>query len=85
MLNKDPDEKEERAKDDDIRMHMENFHFEAYLKEKGHTLESIKKLTEEEARKIRKEASIYASGKLAEIEIRARFVHDLQDASRQLE
>jgi len=50
------------------------------LKGKGYALEDLKKLPEEVARQLMKEASIYASSKLAEVEIKARFVKDLHDA-----
>ena len=51
-----------------------------YLKEKGYTLADLKHLEPAQARQLMKEASIYASNKLAEIELRAHFVHKIHEA-----
>ncbi len=56
---------------------LERAYFQAYLQSKGLTIESLKTLPENEARKIRREAALYASAKLAEEETRARFVQDI--------
>ena len=56
---------------------LEKLYFQVYLKSKGLTEESLKSLPEKEANKIRREAALYASTKLAEQETRARFVQDL--------
>ena len=64
---------------------MERSLIEEYLKSKGHTRESLKRLPDDEAHKIMKDASTYASGKLSEIEIRARSTEDLHDAGSSLE
>ena len=56
---------------------LEKVFFQAYLKSKGMTEESLKSLPEKEANKIRREAALYASMKLVEEETRARFVQDL--------
>ena len=50
-----------------------------YLKNKGYDRDSLKKLPEDEAHRLMAEASIYASGKLAEIETKARYKHNLKD------
>jgi hypothetical protein len=63
-----------------IQAFLENSLIEAYLKGKGYTPEDLKKLPEEEARQLMKEACTYASGKLAEVEIKAQFVQGLHDA-----
>ncbi len=65
---------------EDMHALLEKTLIEAYLKGKGHTLDDLKKLPEEEARQLMKEASVYASGKLAELEERAHFVQELHDA-----
>jgi hypothetical protein len=65
---------------DEIHAFLEKALIEAYLKGKGYTLEDLKSLSEEEAGLLKKEASTYASNKLAEIELRAHFVHELHDA-----
>jgi hypothetical protein len=49
----------------------------SYLKEKGHTLETLKHLSREEARSLMVEACKYASLKLAEVESRAHLVHNI--------
>jgi hypothetical protein len=51
-----------------------------FLQSKGYTRADLKKLPEAEARQLMKEASVYASGKLAELEERAQFLQDLHDA-----
>ena len=63
-----------------IQAFLENTLIEAYLKGKGYTQEDLKKLPEEEARQLMNEACTYASGKLAEVEIKAQFVQGLHDA-----
>jgi hypothetical protein len=65
---------------EDMHAHLEQSLIEAYLKGKGYTLEDLKKLPEAEAKQLMKEASIYASGKLAELEERAHFLRELHDA-----
>lgn len=65
---------------EDIHAFLEKTLIEAYLKGKGYALDDLKKLPEEEAKQLMREASTYASSKLAEVELRARFVEDLHDA-----
>ena len=65
---------------DEIHTILEKSLIEAYLKGKGYTLEDLKTLPEEEASHLRKEASTYASNKLAEVELRAHFMKVLHDA-----
>jgi hypothetical protein len=65
---------------DEIHAFMEKTLMEAYLKGKGYTLERLKDLPEAEASQLKKEASTYASNKLAEVELRAHFVRELHDA-----
>ncbi len=52
---------------------------EEYLREKGYTLETLKKLPEEQAGQLMKEASQYASLKMEEVEARAHLVNELHD------
>lgn len=68
--------------DDEPKAHLEHKLIVSFLREKGHTLESIKKLPEAEARQIMVEASRYASARLAELEARSRFVDKLHDAGQ---
>ena len=71
--------------EEEIHALLERCLIEEYLKSKGHTRESLKRLPDDETHQIMKEASTYASGKLSEIEIRARFTRDLQDSGHSLE
>lgn len=73
------------ASEEEIHALLERCLIEEYLKNKGHTRESLKRLPDDEAHQIMKEASTYASGKLSEIEIRARFTRDLHNAGSSLE
>jgi len=72
---------------DDSQPVMEDMHavlekslIEAYLMGKGFSMEKLKKLPKAEAKRLMTEASIYASGKLAELEERAHFMDELHDA-----
>ena len=70
---------------DEIHAFLERCLIKEYLQNKGYTPESLEVLPENEAQQLRREASTYASGKLSEIEIRARFTADLQDAGHSAE
>ena len=52
---------------------------EEYLNEKGFTLKEFKKLPAEQAEKLMKEASRYASLKMEEVSARAHFVKELKE------
>ena len=65
---------------EDMHADLERSLIEAYLKGKGFSLEDLKRLPEAEAKQLMKEASVYASGKLAELEERAHFLQELHDA-----
>lgn len=56
---------------------LERAFIEIYLKNKGTSLQGLKKLPRLKARRLRIEASIYASGRLAEIEARAALVTEM--------
>lgn len=56
-----------------------------YLREKGHVLEDLKSLPAEEAEKIMKEASLYASLKMEEVKARANLINELHDDASALE
>lgn len=73
------------ASEEEIHALLERSLIEEYLKSKGYTRKSLKQLPDDEAQQIMKEASTYASGKLSEIEIRARFTEDLHDAGHSVE
>jgi transposase len=63
-----------------IHAFLEKTLIEVYLKGKGYTREDLKNLPPADARQLMKEASTYASNKLAEVELKARFVKELHDA-----
>jgi hypothetical protein len=73
------------ASEEEIHALLERCLIDEYLKGKGYTRETLKSLPDEIAHQLMKEASTYASGKLSEIEIRARFTEDLHEASHSLE
>jgi hypothetical protein len=65
---------------EDMHAGLEMSLIEEYLREKGYTLRELRKLGEEEFKQFMKEACIYASGKLAELEERARFLEGIHNA-----
>ncbi len=56
---------------------LERMYIEAYLEGKGYSLHTLRELPEGEATRLLAAASAYASLKLAEVEIRARFMHEI--------
>lgn len=71
--------KEIQPPTEDIHAFLEKTLIEAYLKGKGFTLEGLKSLPALQSKQLMKEASTYASGKLAELEDRAHFMQELHD------
>jgi hypothetical protein len=65
---------------DDMHAFLEKALIEAYLHGRGYSLDDLKDLPEAEARELMKAASTYASSRLADMEGKARFVHELHDA-----
>jgi hypothetical protein len=65
---------------DDVHPFLEKMLIETYLKGKGYTLKELKRPPEEEAKQLMKEASTYASCKLAELEAKAHLIQVLDDA-----
>ena len=49
-----------------------------FLRMRGHDLRSLDSLPDDERRRILRQASIHAAGKLTEIEARAHFVDELR-------
>lgn len=74
---------DERPILEDMHAFLEKTLVEAYLKGKGYSLEDLQKLPKAETKQLMKEASTYASGKLAELEERAHFMQELHDAYTQ--
>ncbi|MBN1450543.1 MAG: hypothetical protein JW963_05960 [Anaerolineales bacterium] len=70
----------DQARFEEFNTSPEKNFIEDYLEEKGYTLADLKHLDPAQARQLMKEACVYASNKLAEIELRADFVHRLHDA-----
>lgn len=52
-------------------------YMEEYLRSRGHTMESICKLPESEAKRLWIEVSMYIAGKLAEVSTRSHFMHNI--------
>lgn len=59
---------------------LERAFIEEFLRARGHTMTTLRELSSETASVLLKEASVYASGRLTEVESRAQFVSDLHDA-----
>jgi hypothetical protein len=72
--NKDKDQKTLT----DVHPFLEKMLIETYMK--GYTLEELQSLPEEEAKRLMKEASTHASGRLAEVEVKAHLMQVLHDA-----
>jgi hypothetical protein len=56
-----------------------------FLERHGHNAATLHELPEAEANALMRDASVYASAKLSEMEARAHYVHDIHDASRRHE
>jgi hypothetical protein len=65
---------------DDIHPLLEKLLIETYLMGKGYTIKKMKSMPQAEAKKLMKEASTYASGKLTEVEVKAHLMQVLHDA-----
>jgi hypothetical protein len=50
-----------------------------FLERHGHDMASLHDIAEPEAIQLLREASIYASAKLGEVEARAHYIHDIHD------
>jgi hypothetical protein len=56
---------------------LESAFIDEFLRARGYNRRAVEALPRDEARSILSEASVYAAAKLAEVEARARFVHEL--------
>lgn len=72
-----PDQELGKESQPGVKASLEKVYFLTYLKSKGLTEEGLKNLPEIEANRIRREAALYASTKLAEQESQAKFVHNI--------
>jgi len=62
---------------EDPRAHLERAFIEEYLRSRHHSLDTLKLLPADEADALLNEASLFASGRLAEVESRAHLVDEL--------
>jgi hypothetical protein len=62
---------------EDLFARLENAFIESYLRGKGITLSELSNLPESDAKSLMREASIYASGKMAEIDLKSHFINIL--------
>lgn len=68
--------------EEEIHADLEKAIIDEYLKCRGYTMGSVNKLPKDEGHRIMVEASTYASGKLAEIESKARYTQNLKGTGR---
>ncbi len=59
-------------------------YIEEYLRSRGHTLQSICKLPEGEARQLWIDVSLYVSNRLAEMSAKSRLVHEIEGSTIQM-
>ena len=69
---------------EDPHAQLERTLIEEFLNGRGYHLNTLNELPREQANALMKEASVYASGRLTEVETRAHLVGDLHDASEPL-
>jgi hypothetical protein len=60
-----------------VHDYLERAYIEEYLRAFGYSLEAIKTLPEEDARRLMRAASLYASMKLSEVENRSHLIEEL--------
>lgn len=65
----------------DPEAQLERAFIDEFLRAHGHDSHSIGALPEEERQALLRAASVYAAGKLTEVEARAHFVHELHGES----
>jgi hypothetical protein len=65
------------TRQEDPRAQLERAFIEEYLRSRHHDLETLKRLPADEAEALWHEASLFASGRLAEVESRAHLVDEL--------
>ena len=62
---------------EDPEARLERALIDEFLQTRGHDSVSVERLPEGERTRLLQDASTYAAGRLAEMEARARFVHEL--------
>jgi hypothetical protein len=59
--------------------HLESSLIDEFLRARGYDPTRLAELSEHERERILKEASVYASAKLSEVEARSHFLHEIHD------
>lgn len=67
---------------EDPQARLERALIEQYLQERGCSLSTMKAKSAGEQQKLLGEASLYAAGRLAEIDARAAYIHEIHDAAQ---
>ena len=67
---------------EDPEARLERALIDQYLQERGCSLRTVDQRPPEERRALLTQASQYAAGRLAEIDARAHYIHDIHDAAR---
>lgn len=62
---------------EDPESQLERALIDEFLRARGLDVSAVHRLPEEEAKRVWTEASVYAAAKLAEVEARAHFVHEI--------
>jgi len=62
---------------------LERAFIEEYLRAHGHDLRTLHKLPTDQVKGVLREAALHAATKLAELEARAHYIHDIHGASSQ--
>jgi hypothetical protein len=73
MKSKDPDD---RPMEDQMA-HLEQAFIDEFIRQRGHDPAKLRDLPAGEQRDLLKHAAMYAAGKLAEVESRAHYIHEL--------
>jgi hypothetical protein len=81
MTDKNFPEDFERYADEGPESALERKLIREYLREKGYSMQDLRKLPREEAKRLMSEACQYAALKLAEVESKAKFRRDIRTPS----
>jgi hypothetical protein len=60
---------------------LERTFMDEYLRAHGHDLRTMYKLPADQVRHVLREAALYAAARLAELEARAHYIHEIQGTS----
>ena len=67
---------------EDPQAGLERTFIDQFLQERGCSLQTLKNKPAEESRALLVQASQYAAGRLAEIDARAAYIHDIHDSAK---